>query len=409
MDLLNVVDIDEAQRQLNHCLEEIGERTSTVRVEDSLGMIIAEDIYAKENIPSYRRSTVDGYAVKASDLAVASEALPVFLTVGGAVAMGKMPTFSVSAGECGYVPTGGAVPDGADAMLMIEYTDKLGSEKISAFQAVGNGANIVKIGEDTAMDTMILKRGTEITPQAIGILCASGYTSVDVVSPIRMAVISTGDELVNPAETPKEAEIRDVNTYSITAQAEKNGYNVICRKVLPDDRALIEKTLSDLKDEADVVCLSGGSSKGEKDFTVAAIDAVAHPGTFIHGIAIKPGKPTILGFDKDSKTIFVGLPGHPVSAFIVFEALLNNLREKFIGKPLQKPYPARLTRNMASSAGRTTYIPVTLIRQAAGYLAEPVFGKSGLISTLSKAEGYFIMDKNSEGLSKDDLVFVHMI
>lgn len=409
MKLLKVVDIEDAHSVLFECLEDFEDSTIELDISDSLGKIVGEDLYANEDIPSFRRSTVDGYAVVATDLAAASESVPVFLDYVGSVDMGESPGTPVASGKCVYIPTGGAIPDGADAMVMIEHTNKIGDSRIAAEQSVAKGASIINIGEDVTKGSPLVKQGTLITPQIIGVLSASGHPKVNVSKPLRIGIISTGDELVPTDIEPNIGQIRDVNTYSITAQAMKNGYEVVEHIVLKDQRDLILDTVNRLKDTADIICVSGGSSKGEKDYTASVIDEVGNPGTIIHGIAVKPGKPTIIGYDKESKTIMAGLPGHPVSAFIIFELLFGALARKYSGSQIAHPYYAKISQNLAASPGRTTCIPVKLIPDTNGYVAEPVFGKSGLISTLSRADGYITIEKNNEGLKEGEIVAVHMI
>ena len=417
MDLLKVVDIEDAQNVLYECLEEFSREKISIDTPDSYGNIIYEDLHSREDVPSFRRSAVDGYAVVSTDLGAASESVPVFLKMVGKVNMGKASDFTVKSGECVYVPTGGAVPEGADAMVMIEYTDTIGTSKISISQSSANGAHIIKIGEDTLSGDLIVTKGTVITSQVIGILSAAGYEKVDVCKPLKMAIISTGDEIVDTSTVPKPGQIREVNTYALSAQAQKNGYEVISHFVLPDDRQLIYNTINELKGKVDIICTSGGSSKGEKDFTADIINESGNPGVIIHGIAIKPGKPTILGFDKQTKTIMTGLPGHPVSAFIIFELLFGALNRKYAETQPPLPYYAKISQNLPGSPGKTTCIPVKLTRIDenhktgcdCGYKATPVFGKSGLISTLAQADGYIIIDRNKEGLIEGEQVKVHMI
>lgn len=409
MDLLKVADIEDAQQVLFECLKDFSKKTKQISSQNALSHVLAEDIYVQENIPSFRRSTVDGYAVVAADVAAASESIPVFLENAGSVDMGKAPAANVTTGKCVYVPTGGAVPDGADAMVMIEFTEKVGESRISISESVAKGKGIIKVGEDVTPGTLVAKAGTSITPQIIGVLSASGFDAVPVYEKLKIAIISTGDELVPVESTPDIGQIRDVNTYSISAQAQKNGYDVVSSQVIKDDRALILKTVMSLKEKADIICISGGSSQGEKDYTSSIINEAGDPGTIIHGVAVKPGKPTIIGYDKQTKTIMTGLPGHPVSAFIIFELLFSSLIRKYTGAEQPKPYFARISQNLPGSPGRTTCVPVRLTQENDGYKAEPVFGKSGLISTLSRADGYVVIDKNKEGLQEGENVTVYTI
>lgn len=409
MELLKVVDIEEAERVLFDCLKDFPKSIVDIPVEEGLDAIVAEDISALEDIPSFRRSTVDGYAVVSGDVAAAGETVPVILDFLGSVKMGEAASNNVIPGTCVYVPTGGAVPDGADAMVMIEHTDKIGTARVSVSQSVAAGAHVIKVGEDMTEGTILIEKGTHVRPQTIGALCAAGYEKIPVYTPLKIAVISTGDELVSIDVKPHAGQIRDVNTYSISAQAKKDGFQVVSHQVIPDDKERIFNAVEELKEVADIICISGGSSKGEKDYTAEIISMAGNPGTIIHGVAVKPGKPTIIGYDGESKTIMAGLPGHPVSSFIIFELLFSSLMRKHTGSAPKRPYYARMSRNLPGSPGRTTCIPVKITDTGEGYLAEPVFGKSGLISTLDRADGYVMIEKNREGLLEGETVAVHII
>lgn len=409
MDLLKVSDIEDAQDVLIDCIREFPPKEIDIEIAHANGRIISQDLFSGEDVPSFRRSTVDGYAVISSSVSVASDSVPVFLEVIGSVEMGEAADFSISNGECAYVPTGGAIPHGADSMIMIEFTENFGKDKISIFQSAAKGDHIINIGEDVKMGDPIVSKGTVITPQITGVLAAAGFGTVRVYEPLRIAILSTGDELIPPDAPITPGKIRNVNTYSISAQAEKIGYEVISMQALPDIKEEILSAVKSLMNSADIICLSGGSSKGKKDFTAEIIDESGDPGAIIHGLAVKPGKPTIIGYDRVSKTIMTGLPGHPVSSFIIFELLFGELFRKYTGIQAPMPYYAKISQNLASSPGKTTCVPVKLVREAEDYMAVPVFGKSGLISTLSNADGYIIIGKNDEGLNKGGNVTVYLI
>jgi len=294
------------------------------------------------------------------------------------------------------------LPSGADAVVMVEYTEAAGGS-IAVYEAVAAGSGITLTGEDLKKGELLLRRGTLIRPQEAGALAAAGVTMIPVYVPLRLSIISTGDELIPPEQEPRPGEIRDINTVALRALALKRGYNVISTTLLPDDEARLEAALIDLMASSDVVLVSGGSSQGEKDYTAALIGRVAKPGVFTHGLALKPGKPTILGWDDENKALLVGLPGHPVSAMVVFELLMttNNGQKKL-------PIPARLSCNIPGAPGKTVCQPVVLNLGDEGYSAEPVFGKSGMITTLTRADGYIIIDLNKEGVRKGEPVLVHL-
>ncbi|MCL2167042.1 MAG: molybdopterin-binding protein, partial [Clostridiales bacterium] len=233
-------------------------------------------------------------------------------------------------------------------------------------------------------------------------------TLIKVYVPPRLTILSTGDELIPPQQDPAPGQIRDVNTLALTALAQKSGFHVISADVLPDDESALERALRTAMKAGDIVVVSGGSSQGQKDITRKLIDSVSSPGVYTHGMAIKPGKPTILGYDDASKTLLVGLPGHPVSAMMVFELLLGWLICEISACPPSPAIPARLARNVASSPGRLTCWPVSLEWTGSEYIADPIYGKSGLITTLTKANGYFIVDRDTEGLPSGQIVLVHL-
>ena len=372
-----------------------------------LGRILAKDVYASCDIPGFNRATVDGYALHAADTVGAGEAIPVFLRLTGSVLMGKPVSFSLSRGECAYVPTGGMLPDGADAVVMDEYCESAGVN-VSVCQTVAPGAGLALADEDFGKGGLLLRRGTLIRPQEAGALAAAGVESPEVFAPLKLGIFSTGDELVTPGSAPLPGEIRDINSYALKAQAERRHYRVLGSGIIRDDEEALEATLRETLTSCDIVVVSGGSSKGEKDSTANVINRVAKPGVFVHGLALKPGKPTILGWDEESKTLFAGLPGHPVAAMLVFELLLGWLVDKLFERPEPFAIPARISCNVPGSPGRMLCLPVALHLLGNSYLAQPVFGKSGMITTLTRADGYLLIDLNREGLKKDEAVMVHL-
>jgi len=445
MKLLTIDTIDEAKQKINNHVKTWALKTETISTDLSLGRILADDIFSPCDIPSFRRSTVDGYAVIAADTAGAGDAIPVFLKQTGSVLMGKPAGFSIKSGECAYVPTGGMLPDGADAMVMTEYSEQVmgngewgmgngeGAGVVAVYEAVGIGVGVVEVGDDLKKGGLVLCGGTFIRPQEIGALAAAGITAISVFSPLVLSIISSGDELVLPENEPAIGEIRDINTCTLQALAVKHGYHVHNTQVLPDDEHQLEKAVTEAKNFSDIVIISGGSSQGEKDFTARIIDSTATPGVFTHGLAVKPGKPTILGWDEKSKTLFAGLPGHPVSAIMVFELLFGNEqitvnreqltenseqgtinREQLTENKEQRakrrsfPIPAKISCNIPAAPGKTVCQPVILKFIDGCYFAEPVFGKSGMITTLTQADGYIIIEMNREGLNKNEPVQVHL-
>ena len=418
MKLLTVDTIDQAREKLWNLVKNRSLKTETIPLDEIQGRVLAGDVYANDDIPGFNRSTVDGYAVVAADTAGAGEAIPVFLKQTGSVAMGKSAVpagrseFSIRSGECAYIPTGGMLPAGADAVVMVEHCESAGGN-IAVYEAAAPGTGMVLAGEDLRKGAPLLLRGTVFRPQEAGVLAAAGITTVPVFASLRLTIISTGDELVPPEDQPGPGEVRDINSSALKALAERRGYSVVSAKTLPDDEAaleaaLLEAVLPEAKAASDVVIVSGGSSQGEKDSTAEAINRAARPGVFTHGLAFKPGKPTILGWDEKSQTVIAGLPGHPVAAMVVFELLLGWLSDKLFNKPEPFAIPAVVFCNLPGSPGRTVCQPVILHLEDGVYSAEPVFGKSGMITTLTRADGYIIIDLNKEGLKKGEPVLVHL-
>jgi molybdopterin molybdotransferase len=408
MTLLLVDTIEQAREKIFDYAKTWGLKTKTVPLNEAAGQTLAQDIYAPCDIPGFCRSTVDGYAVFAADTAAAGEAIPVFLKQAGKVAMGKPAGFSIRSGECAYVPTGASVPDGADAVVMIEYCENAG-RNIAVYEAAAVGAGLACAAEDCRAGELLLRRGAVARPQEAGALAAAGIRVVAVFEPLRLAIISTGDELVPPEQQPRPGEVRDINTHALKALALKRGYSVLSCQTLPDDEARLGAAIREAMPACDVVLVSGGSSQGEKDITASVIRKASNPGVFTQGLAVKPGKPAILGWDENSKTLLAGLPGHPVSAMMVFEILFGWLADTLFGRTPPFPIPAKVSCNVPGSPGKAVCQPVILRLEEGGYIAQPVFGKSGMITTLCKADGYIIIDLNKEGLKKDEPVLVHLM
>jgi molybdopterin molybdotransferase len=369
--------------------------------------ILAEDIHASCDIPSFRRAIVDGYAVIAADIAGASEAVPVFLKQTGSVSMGEPAGFSLQNGETAYVPTGGMLPNGADAVVMTEYCEN-SYGNVAVYEAVAPGTGMAETGEDIRKGEPLVRKGAMLRPQEAGLLAAAGVTNVPVFSPLKLFIISSGDELVLPEQNPAPGQIRDINTRLLKALALKRSFQVVSSLLLPDDEARLEAAVREALNSSDIVIVSGGSSQGEKDLSARVINQAAKPGVFSHGLALKPGKPTITGWDDKSQTLLAGLPGHPVAAMMVFELLLGWLHDALFNLRAPLPIPASVSCNVPGSPGRTVCQPVILRLEADSYYAEPVFGKSGMITTMTRADGYIIIDRNKEGLKKNEPVLVHL-
>ncbi|MDR1558953.1 MAG: molybdopterin molybdenumtransferase MoeA [Clostridiales bacterium] len=408
MEFLKVDTVETARAKLFASVKDWIASAETITPKEALGRILAEDIYTSEDIPAFRRSTVDGFAVFSADTAAAGESLPVFLTVKDRIEMGRQAAVDISRGECAEVPTGGMLPGGADAVVMTEYAEPFGEDDIAVYHSAAYGENVVLPGEDVKRGALLLRRGRRILYRDVGALAAAGVTSLRAYAHPRVSILSTGDELITPDLTPRPGQIRDINTSALSALAETHGYTIAGSAVLPDDEAVLQREILKAMENSDIVIVSGGSSKGKKDMTREVIDRISSPGVYTHGMAVKPGKPAILGYDAASRTVLAGLPGHPVSAMMVFELLFGWLRREITGCPMEPAIPARVSRNIASSPGKLTCWPCELEWIGGEYRAEPIFGKSGLITTLTRADGYFVVDRDAEGVKQGEIVLVHL-
>lgn len=405
MKLFQVDTLAEARDKVKNALSGIL-RTTQLMPEEALGMTLSQDVRACLDVPGFNRSTVDGYAVRASDTAGAGESMPTFLEVTGEISMGTNAVCAISAGQCAYVPTGGMLPPGSDAVVMVEYCENFDQNHVAVYNAVSRGRNIVVRGEDIRTDEVFLKAGTVIGPCEIGAMAAAGVTQAEFYMPPRISVISTGDELVQPGSPLLPGQIYDINTPALSALAKRYGMQVVSQQVVRDEESLLRAAVRNAMETSDIVCISGGSSQGRKDMTMSIIDSLARPGVFTHGLALKPGKPTILGLDETTGTFLAGLPGHPVAAMMVFQLIVAETWNALMGQPAGIRIPARMACNIGCDAGKANCIPVQLFSDETGYIAQPVRGKSGLITTLSRAQGYVLTDHNAEGLKEGEIVSV---
>ena len=370
----------------------------TVSLSAAMGRVLAEDIAATEYVPDFDRSTVDGYAVRARDIFGCTDAIPAILPLQGEVLMGEGAEFSLQKECCVAVPTGGAVPTGADSVVMIEYTEDYGDETIGITKSVAPGQNMIFRGDDVFPGKVILQKGRVLSSQDIGALAAIGRVQVPVVKKLTVGVISTGDELVAPEVKPGPGQVRDVNSPMLEAMLTAFGANVINYGIVVDDEVLLTKKVYKAVAECDAVLLSGGSSVGVKDAACRIIESMGK--LLLHGIAIKPGKPTILG--KTGVKPLVGLPGHPVAAYFITKLFVLPLLGRLMDRK-QKTYTttAKLTENISANHGRAQYHCCRLEQKNGELYARPIRGKSGLITTLAGADGYFCITRDCEGLPQN--------
>ena len=372
--------------------------TELVSLTAAMGRVLAEDIAATEYVPDFNRSTVDGYAVRARDTFGCTDAIPAILPVQGEVFMGQGAAFALNPEECVAVPTGGAMPEGSDSVVMVEFTEDYGDGTIGVSKSVAPGQNMIFRGDDVYPGKVILQKGRVLSSQDIGALAAIGRVQVPVVKKLTVGVISTGDELVPPEVTPGPGQVRDVNSPMLEAMLMRFGVNVINYGIVVDNEALLAEKVTKAVAECDAVLLSGGSSVGVKDAACRIIESMGS--LLLHGIAIKPGKPTILG--KTGSKPLVGLPGHPVAAYFVTKLFVLPLLSRLMGRK-QESYTttAKVTESIGANHGRAQYQCCRLERKDGELYACPIRGKSGLITTLAGSTGYFCIDRDCEGLPKD--------
>ncbi len=376
----------------------------------ALGRVTAGAIASPEALPAFPRSTVDGFAVIARDTYGASDSLPAYLTLVGEVPMGRQPDFKLQPAQAALIYTGGMLPEGADAVVMLEYTQQSKPGEIEVLRSSAAGENILKTGEDVAPGQIIVPAGVRLRPAEIGGLLALGITQVSVAVRPRIGIISSGDEIVVPQARPSAGQVRDINSYSLGALVEQAGGKPAFYGIIPDKRQALQQTLQTALDECEAVIVTAGSSASTRDLTAEVIQNLGAPGVLVHGVNLRPGKPTILAV-CNGKAV-VGLPGNPVSALVVAGIFATPLVEHLLGLTNPRPKPtlvASLTINLASQAGREDYVPVTLLPGPQGYLAEPIFYKSNLIFSLARADGLVKIPSAATGLSAGDQVTVTLL
>lgn len=370
----------------------------TVGLDEAVGRVLCEDIVSAEYVPDFDRSTVDGYALRAADTFGCSESVPAVLSLSAKVQMGEGADFVLHEGECCYIPTGGAVPDGADCCVMIEYSEDFGDGTIGFSKPGAPGQNMIFRGDDVRPGKKVIEKGRVLASQDVGALAAMGIVNVPATRKVKVGIISTGDELVPPSEKPKPGQVRDVNSYMLAAMLRAFGAESVNYGICVDDENKLNNMIKKAVGECDALLISGGSSVGVKDATCRIIESM---GTLLlHGIAMKPGKPTIMGKCGDKP--LVGLPGHPVAAYFVTKLFVLPLLARLEGRTMpQYTVTAHLTESVGANHGRAQYGCVHLEEQNGKLYAEPIRSKSGLITTLAGADGYFCIDRDCEGLPPD--------
>jgi molybdopterin molybdotransferase len=414
-----VVSREEALKALDLHLTIAPPASEELSISLSLNRIVAEDILSPEDLPEFDRSTMDGFAVRSADTFGAAESRPALVTIVGDIAMGTMPDRVLSVGETMKIATGGALPKGADAVVMLEQTQAVDALQIEVVKPVAPLENVVQTGDDIKKGEVILNRGHRMRPQDVGALAGVGITRIRVFEKPRVAIINTGNEVV-PADTaPAPGQVRDINSYNLEGLISQAGGIPVKKGIIPDEYGQLREALEAALRDCDLVLMTGGSSVGTMDLTAKVINDLGRPGVLVHGVSIKPGKPIIMGvLNTSAKQVPVfGLPGHPAAVSICFEVFVQPVLERMTG---EIPYPAlagvpaylsvkaKLARSISSSPGREDHVRVTLEKKDDGLWARPVFGASGLISTLVKAVGTVVVPVNKIGIEVGEEVEVRL-
>ncbi|MDF2961668.1 MAG: molybdopterin molybdenumtransferase [Paenibacillus sp.] len=408
MQFFNVKTVDETMALIEEHFTPVHQPVR-ISIKVAVGRILAEDVYSKEQVPSFARSTVDGYAVQARTTYGASESMPAFLDITGKIHMGKGAELQLLEGHAQYIPTGGMLPEGADSVIMIEHVEEV-EELLNVYRQVAPGENVIHAGDDVTIGDYVLTQGRRLRPQDLGVLAAIGVTEVEVYPIPIVGILSTGDEVVPPEKDQlAPGEIRDINSIMIGSRLEQLGLNVVYGGIIQDEYGEFLSRAEALFKEVDFLLISGGSSVGTRDFTVQVLEALGTPGVLVHGVATKPGKPTIIG--KSQEKPVMGLPGHPVSALIMLDLLGVPILRKLQGETKDKRdhrIRARLSRNVPSAVGRSDYVRVRLEERGDELWAVPVFGKSGLITTMVESDGIMEISANKEGIVEGEVVKIKL-
>ncbi len=406
-EFLNLLPPDEARSKWLGQVATPAHTVEWVPLEGACGRVAAQDILSPQALPQFARSTVDGYAVQARDTYGAADTLPGYLSLAGEVPMGAAANLSLGPGQCATIHTGGMLPEGADSVVMLEYTQTSRPGEIEIQRSVAVGENTIAVGEDITQGQLVLERGRLLRPADIGGLAALGILKVAVAPKPTVSILSSGDEVVASENTPAPGQVRDINSHTLAALVSQAGGVPRLAGIIPDDFGSLLQAARAALAQSDMVLITAGSSASTRDMTASVIETLGEPGVIVHGINTRPGKPTILGAVAGKAV--VGLPGNPVSALVNGLLFVVPALRKLLGAKepaAQRSIRARLTINVASQAGREDWQPVQLRASAGELLAVPVFGKSNLIFTLANADGLIKIEPNATGAAAGDLVEV---
>jgi molybdopterin molybdotransferase len=409
-EFLNLVQPEDAWKRWIAYFTTQPSRIEIVSTFSALGRVTAGSVISPEELPAFSRSTMDGFAVKASNTFGANDSLPAYLTLIGEVPMGSAPNFAIRQNEAAQIHTGGMLPEGADAVVPIENAQRIRLQEVEIMKAVAVHENIVLKGEDVSLGQEILPSGSRLRPVDIAGLMALGILDIQVAKIPKVGIISSGDEVIPPDQIPSIGQVRDINSYGLGALVRKSGGEPAYYGIVPDQIADLEKALFKAFGECDAVIITAGSSASTRDLTAEAIQKLGKPGVLVHGINIRPGKPTILAV-CDHKPI-MGLPGNPISAHVIASLFATAMLDRLQG--IHSPRPstsirAVLNTNLPSQAGREEWIPVKLVERKNGYQAEPVFFKSSLIFNLVQADGLVHIGADQTGIHAGESMDVFIL
>lgn len=413
-DMLGRSSLNSVQQALDillGCLAGIRVATQSIPLTEAFDRVLAEPIHSPVDLPAEARSTMDGFAVRAVDTFGASQSSPCYLNISGEVKMGEAPLGKVEQSCCYKIPTGGLLPRGADGVVMLEQSVPVDDTMIEIVGGVGSGVNVIARGEDIGLGEKALPAGRLLRPQDIGLLAGLGIAEVTVYKRVRVGILATGDEIIAHTEVPKPGQIRNINSLALAGLVLRAGGASTDYPIVSDREEIFLPVLQQAVQENDIVLFSGGSSVGVRDLGEQVIEALGPPGILVHGVTLKPGKPVLIGMSNT--TPIFGLPGHPVSAMVCFDFFVRPAMESLCGQLRQAEIPApwvdaKLTRNINSAAGRRDVVRVRLKKENDIWYAEPILGKSGSISTLSRAHGFFQIDEDSQGVTENTAIKVYL-
>ena len=408
----NVVDAETALGLLIGNLSSETLNEVRIKIEDALGMVSAWDIISREDLPSFARSTVDGYAVRAEDTFGATETMPVYLNLFQEILMSQEADFLLPEDKASKIPTGGMLPENADAVVMFEHVQIIDEQMIEVLRSVAPGDNVIQVGEDVKRGEVVIRKGQRMRPQDIGACAGIGVTEIAVYKRPSVSIISTGDEIVAASAVPETGKVRDINSYVISGMVLEAGGVPVKKGIFRDEYENLKNAIEAAVSDSEAIVISGGTSVGTKDMVARIINDIGPPGVLFHGVSLKPGKPMIGGVINGIPVF--GLPGHPAAVSICFELfirpvlhILSGLKERW-PQYSSRTVRARISKNISSSQGREEHVRVMLEEREEELWAVPVLGKSGLITTLVRADGTIVIPLNTNGIEAGEIVDVRL-